>query len=224
MGNPVIIIIGAGPGVGAATARRFAAAGYDIGLLARDPARLEELAGTLTKEGAQVGWAAVDVADPAALTDALRRMTEHTARLDVLLHNTVSFRPGAPTGLSAQDLLTDLGVGVASLLTSVQAVLPLLRQQHTGTILATGSGAADKPRSGAASLGVQKAALRNLVQALAAELTGEGIHVATLTIHGAIAPGTPFAPEAIAEIYAELAEETGTDPSNWRTLVDLRGS
>jgi NADP-dependent 3-hydroxy acid dehydrogenase YdfG len=222
MGNPVIIIVGAGPGVGAATARRFAAAGYDIGLLARNAERLEGMAQSLTAEGAQVGWAAADIADEAALADALRRMTEHTGRLDVLLHNAVAFRAAAATELSPQDLLADLATGAASLLTAVQAVLPVLRKQHTGTILATGGGAADLPGSSAASLGVQKAALRNLVQALSAQLRGEGIHVATVTIHGTIAAGTPFAPEAIADLYAGLVEETGTDPENWRTVVDLR--
>jgi NADP-dependent 3-hydroxy acid dehydrogenase YdfG len=224
MGNPVIIIVGAGPGVGAATARRFAAAGYDIGLVARDSGRLEEFAQTLTTAGAQVGWAAADVADQDALADALTRMTKHTGRLDVLVHNAVAFRPTPASELSAQDLLTDLGVGTASLLTAVHAVLPVLREQRTGTIIATGSGAADRPSVSAASLGVQKAALRNLVQALAAELSPEGIHVATLTIFGAIAEGTPFSPDAIADVYAGLVAETSTAPANWRTLVDLRST
>jgi NADP-dependent 3-hydroxy acid dehydrogenase YdfG len=222
MGNPFIIIVGAGPGIGAATARRFTTAGYDIGLVARNPDKLEELAGSLTKEGAQVGWGAADVADPAALTDVLTKMTETTGRLDVLVHNAVAFRAAPASKLSAADLLTDLGTGVGSLLTAVQAVLPTLRRQRTGTIIATGSGAADHPHTTAASLGVQKAGLRNLVQTLAAELGDEGIHVATLTVHGVLAAGTPFAPEAIAEVYAGLVAQTGTDRSNWQTLVDLR--
>jgi NADP-dependent 3-hydroxy acid dehydrogenase YdfG len=224
MGNPVIIIVGAGPGVGAATARRFAAAGYDIGLIARNPERLKALAESLSKGGAQVGWASAEVSDEAALGDVLRRMTKQTGRLDVLLYNAVSYRAAPATELSAQDLLTDLAIGTTSLLTAVHAVLPVLREQHTGTIIATGSAVADNPNPAAASLGVQKAALRNLVQALSCELTPEGIHVATVTIYGAIAEGTPFAPSAIAEIFAGLAEETGTDPANWRTVVELRGA
>jgi NADP-dependent 3-hydroxy acid dehydrogenase YdfG len=221
MSNPVIIIVGAGPGVGAATARKFAAAGYDIGLLARNAKRLDEFANELEKDGANVGWAALDIADPTALGDKLRLMTEKTGRVDVLLHNAVAFREAPASELTAEQLLADLGVGTASLLTAVQAILPVLRRQHTGTIIATGSGAADRPTVATASLGVQKAALRSLVQVLAAELSGEGIHVATVTIRGAIAAGTPFSPEAIAEVFAGLVAETGTDPANWRTLVDL---
>jgi NADP-dependent 3-hydroxy acid dehydrogenase YdfG len=221
MGNPVIIIVGAGPGVGAATARRFAAAGYDIGLIARNAKRLEEFAETLGQEGAQVGWAAADISDEAALGEALRRMTEHTGRLDVLLHNASAYRAAPATELTASDLLTDLAIGTASLLTAAQAALPLFREQRTGTIIATGSGVADRPNPLAASLGPQKAALRNLVQVLASELAPEGIHVATVTIQGVIAEGTPFAPSAIAEIFAGLVEETASDPANWRTIVDL---
>jgi NADP-dependent 3-hydroxy acid dehydrogenase YdfG len=221
MSNPVIIIVGAGPGVGAATARRFAAAGYDIGLLARYAGRLEKFANELEKEGANVGWAAVDISDPVALDATLRRMTAHTGRVDVLLHNAVAFREVKATELSAEQLLADLGVGAASLLTAVQAVLPVLREQRTGTIIATGSGAADRPTVSAAGLGAQKAALRNLIQALSGELTGEGIHVATVTVRGAIAEGTPFSPDAIAEVFARLVAETGTDPAGWHTLVDL---
>ena len=221
MSKPVIIIVGAGPGVGAATARTFAAAGYDIGLLARDAGRLEKFAAELEEGGTNVGWAAVDVADATALDATLRRMTDATGRVDVLLHNAVAFNPVPATELTAEELLTDLGVGVGSLLTAVRAVLPVLRQQRTGTILATGSGAADRPTISAGSLGVQKAALRTLIQTLAGELTGEGIHVATVTVRGLIAPGTPFSPEAIADVFAGLVAQTASEPAGWQTLVNL---
>lgn len=221
MSNPVIIIVGAGPGVGAATARQFAAAGYDIGLVARNPQRLEQFAAELAQGGTNVGWAALDIADAAALDAALRRMIEKTGRVDVLVHNAVAFRPSPATELTAEQLLADLGIGTASLLTSVHAVLPVLREQRTGTIIATGSGVADRPTVSAASLGLQKAALRNLVQVLADELSAEGIHVATVTVRGMIADGTPFAPDRIAEVFAGLVAETSTDQANWHTQLTL---
>ncbi len=156
MSNPVIIIVGAGPGIGAATARKFAAAGYDIALLARSADHLGKLAKELESGGAKVGWAAVDVADPIALDTTLRQMTERTERVDVLVHNAVAFRATPATKLTAEQLLTDLGIGTASLLTAVQAVLPVLLRQHTGTIIATGSGTADHPSVEAASSGCRK--------------------------------------------------------------------
>ncbi len=78
MSNPVIIIVGAGPGIGAATARRFAAAGYDIGLIARNTTRVEKLASELTKSGTTVGYAIVDAGEPEALTHALSAMGNTT--------------------------------------------------------------------------------------------------------------------------------------------------
>jgi len=221
MSKPVIIIVGAGPGVGAAAARTFAAAGYDIGLLARNADRLEQFAAELDANGTNVGWAAVDIADSAARDATLRRMTETTGRVDVLLHNASAYNPTPATELTTEQLLADLNVGVGSLLTAVRAVLPVLRQQRTGTILATGSGVADRPNPAAGSLGVQKAALRNLIQTLAGELTDEGIHVATVTVRGAIAPRTQVSPEAIADVFAGLVAQTASDPAGWQTLVNL---
>jgi NADP-dependent 3-hydroxy acid dehydrogenase YdfG len=219
--NPVAIVVGAGEGVGLATARRFAAAGYDIGLIARRPERTEQLAAALTAQGARVGWAAADSGDPQALAQALTSMTERTERLDVLLYNVSTFRAGTTLEISAADLLTDLQIGAAGLLTAVQAVLPVLTAQRTGTVLATGGGSADRPFAGAATLGVQKAALRALVQALAVDLAPRGIHVATVTINGTIKEGTPFAPDVIAGLYWDLAQETAGDPAAWRTVVPL---
>lgn len=221
--RPLLVVIGAGPGVGMATARRFAAAGYDIGLIGRSASRLQALADELTAEGARVGFAVGDAGDPDSLTAALRGLTDHTERLDVLLHNLDAYTTVRPSELTAAGLLQDVAVGAGSFLTAVQAVLPLLRTQHTGTLLATGSGVADRPAVSAATLGPQKAVLRNLVQALARELGPEGIHVATVTVYGDIAPGTPFAPEVVAGLYADLVAQTTDDPASWQTVVELRG-
>lgn len=222
MSQPVIIIVGAGPGVGSAAARRFAADGYEIGLVARSEDRLARLAGELEADGAKVGWIAADMADDASLGAGLSQMIEHTGRVDVLLHNASVYREVAPRDLDAAGLLADLAVGTASLLTMVGAALPALLAQRTGTILATGGGAADNPSPVAASLGVQKAALRMLVQLLAADLASDGIHVATVTVHGFIKDDSPFAPERIADLYAELVAETSARPDRWRSVVDLR--
>lgn len=223
MSNPVLIVVGAGEGVGRATARRFAAAGYDVGLIARDQERVEALAKGLSSQGAQVGWGVADAGDPGSLSSALEQITARTERVDVLLYNVSTFRPASSLETSAEELLADLHQGTAGLLTAVQTILPVLREQRTGTILATGSGSADRPFRGGASLGVQKAALRALIQALAADLKPEGVHVATVTVNGNIKEGTALAPGAIADLYWELVMETAGEPDAWRTVVPLGG-
>ncbi len=223
--RPSAIVLGAGPGVGAAVARAFAERGYRIGLVGRTPAGLEELAEAARGAGGPVEWAAADVADPQALTAAVEELCGRAGRLDVLHHNASRYRPARSHELTAQDLLDDLAVGAASLVTAVRAALPQLREAGRrpgrATVLATGGGSADGPMAGAASLGVQKAALRNLVQAMAADLRPEGIHVATLTVRGTIADGTPFAAAEVARVLAGLAAESAGEPGRWRTVVDL---
>ncbi|MFI7587944.1 SDR family NAD(P)-dependent oxidoreductase [Spongisporangium articulatum] len=221
MSTPLAVIVGAGPGVGAATARRFASLGYSIGLVSRGSAA-SQLADDLEADGAQVGWAKADVTDPVALTEALSVMSQAHGRVDVLHFNPSFGREVTGRDLNALTLLEDLHLGAAALTTAVAAVLPLMLQQHTGTILATGSGAADHPIREVATLGVQKAALRSLVQTLALDLGPEGIHVATVTVRGGLGRGPgAIAPERVAETFAELAAETAGDPAAWRTVVDL---
>ena len=223
MSSPIALVIGAGPGLGRSTALRFARAGYDIGLVSRREETVKKLADEVTAVGVDVGWAAADIADADALGGAIRRMAEHTGRVDVLHFNPSAVREARPRDLTASQLLSDLAVGTAGLLTAVQAALPALLAQHTGTILVTGSGVADHPFTGFASLGVQKAAIRNLTQALAADLKPEGIHVATVTVRGDLERGTPTSPDAVADVLFGLARETAGDPANWRTLVELPG-
>ncbi len=221
MSNPLTVVVGAGPGIGAATARRFAALGHDIALVARDEGRLAELGAALQAQGATVGWTAADVSDETALADAINRFADHTGRLDVLVVNPSRYRGLRSYETSAADLLADLAVGTAPLLTAARAALPAMRAQRTGTILATGGGSADTPFPGAATLGVQKAALRNLVLALAEDLRPDGIHVATVTVRGTVKDGTPFAPDVVADLFASLAEQTASAPDGWSTVVDL---
>ena len=122
-----------------------------------------------------------------------------------------------------EELLADVHAGVASLLTIAQTVIPGMTAAGGGTIVATGSAAADSPSPGAPTLGVQKAALRSLVQAMALDLAAHGVHCATVTINGLLGAGPAFAPDRIAEIYAELVAETAGPAEAWRTVVDYSG-
>jgi short-subunit dehydrogenase len=74
--GPHTLIVGVGPGIGAAVARRFAHEGFVLTLLARHPERLDALAGELRAKGASVSVAAGDADDPAALSASLARISE----------------------------------------------------------------------------------------------------------------------------------------------------
>lgn len=222
--RPVAIVIGAGPGLGLASARAFAAAGHDVALVGRREKLLAELAATVQADGhgVDVGWSAVDVADADALDAAVQRLAKHTGRIDVLHHNVSLFRPGGLADVTAADLLADLAVGVGSLLTAVRAARPAL-VASSGSVVVTGGGAADRPMGGALTLGVQKAAVRALLLGMAADLADEGVHAATLTVRGFLAPGTPFDPDLVAARLLAMSRERQGPREGWRVLQDFDG-
>ena len=85
---------------------------------------------------------------------------------------------------------------------------------------ATGSMAADKPWSGAPSLGIQKAGLRNLLTSIDAALADQGIRAVSVTVRGTLSAGGPFTPDRVA---AAIFAATHQDPAGWRTEVDYTG-
>lgn len=218
----VAVVIGAGPGIGAAVARAYARKGFDIALIARNQQRLTDLGEALQAEGITTGWTAADAADPGSITAAVERFGHHAERIDVVHHNTVAFRGEPASALTGDDLLADLRVGVASLLTATRAALPYMRDG--GLLLATGSGAGNRPMRGAASLGVQKAALRNLVTALDLDLRERGVRAASITVNGTIEPGTAFDPALIAAEFVRLVEVFDAGAADWRTTVAFNGN
>ena len=76
-----------------------------------------------------------------------------------------------------------------------------LRTAGTGTLLFTSGGFADHPVPAVASLSIGKAALRSAATLIAAGVREDGIHAATITIAGAVVPGTAFDPDKIAELF-----------------------
>lgn len=221
-GDRTALVVGAGPRLGAAIARRFGRDGYAVALIARSPDTAEQVGAMLQGEGISAGWAAADVADSAALSAAIGGLAERSGGIDVAVHNVSVWRDASTLELTPEQLFADLAAGTASLLTIAQAVAPAMTARGGGTILATGSAAADAPSPGASSLGLQKSALRVLVRAMAAELAPQGIHCATVTINGILGAG-PFDPARIAEVYAQLVAETAGPRESWRTVVPYDG-
>jgi short-subunit dehydrogenase len=210
------VVLGAGPGLGQAIARRFASEGYAAALVARNPQRLDELTAELPNAS---GFPA-DLADPAALRAALTGARERYGDPEVLVFNASTWVPGTATATPVEDMLAGLRVGVLPLLVAAQEVAPAMRAARGGTILATGSSIANVGSKNSAGLAMQKAAMRSLVRSLATELGADGVHVSTVTIYGTIAPGTGFDPDRIADTYWQLHREP-TD--SWRTEVLFEG-
>jgi NAD(P)-dependent dehydrogenase (short-subunit alcohol dehydrogenase family) len=217
-GKPVCAVIGIGPGLGAALARRFASGGYAVLGLARDPGKLVTWPG-LTP------WRA-DAADAAGLAAALREgAVAAGGPIDVLIYNAyrATMATNGPSSLDPAEVVEDFRVNVAGALAAAQAVLPGMRAAGRGSILFTGGGLALYPTGwlSAASLAIGKAGLRSLALTLHAELAPAGIHAATVTITGQIQPGTGFAPDTIAESFWALHADP---PEKFRAEIVFDGT
>jgi len=214
----VAVVVGAGPGVSGSFARLLADDGWDVGLVGADQGVLDELAKDLEGRGATVGTSLADVTDTEAATAALNRMAEHTGRVDLLHFNPSAFREKDPLELTVAELLQDVSLGVGALLTALQAVRPYMSSGARVTV--TGSMAADQPWHRAASLGVQKAGVRNLVHSIDATLKDEGIRAVSVTVRGTLAKEGPFTPDRVAEALMAALHQ---DESSWRTEVPYEG-
>lgn len=217
-----LLIVGAGPGISGATARRLGADGYEVGLIARREEALAQYGAGLRAAGIRTEWAVAEAGDANGLTAAIQRLIATLGPVDVLLYNVSAGRQAGVAELSPEDLLADLGTGVVGLQTAVRAVLPGMREHGGGTVLVTGGGSADSPVKTMASLGVQKAAVRALAQVQAHALAADGVHVATVTVRGFLGEEEQqIHPDRVAAVYAELVAETAGPRDEWRTVVDI---
>lgn len=198
------LLVGAGPGLGVAMARRFAQGGYQVTLVARSTDSLERLASDLADTRADIDTISADASDPEDLRVSVgcHLSRERRAGPDRLQRGH-----GAPDHLlssSVAHLQTAYAVDVIGAIDVAQVAAPAMRAAGFGTILVTGGGFADHPIPGLATVSLGKAALRSAATMLGADLMQDGIRVATLTIAGQIVADTAFAPERIAERYWDV--------------------
>src|SRR5580698_3141389 len=91
-----LLLVGAGPGLGMAVARRFAAGGYQVTLVARGTDGLRDLAGTLADTGATISTIAADAGDPDGLGARMRELYLGNGAPGVIVYNAAM---GAPDRL-----------------------------------------------------------------------------------------------------------------------------
>lgn len=209
------LVVGAGPGVSGSLARLLADEGYAVGLLGISVEVLDTLAGEVVSRGVAAPWQVADLTAPEAAHDAVTALAQELGGLDLLHFNPSAYRERSPLELTPAELAEDVGLGVGALLTVVQAARPHLRSG--ARITATGSSAADRPSPGVASLGVQKAGLRNLVRSLDRHLADEDIRAVSVTIDGVLAPkdpSSPFHPDHVARALAAAARQPAGE---WRS-------
>ncbi|MCC6412428.1 MAG: SDR family NAD(P)-dependent oxidoreductase [Saprospiraceae bacterium] len=212
-----LMLIGMGPGIGLAVARRFGREGFHILMLARDAEKLSSFEKELAYDGIHATSYAVDIANEAAFTTKLIDLAAEHPDLDILHYNPSAYNPAKPSEIKLPVLMSDLKVNVVGGLLAAQAFWPAMRERGHGVVFFTGGGSAFKAPPDLASLALGKAAMRSLVFTLAQEGKPLGIHVGTVTVCGPVKPNTKLAPDLIAEKFWELYTQKASD--SWTTEV-----
>jgi NAD(P)-dependent dehydrogenase (short-subunit alcohol dehydrogenase family) len=223
----VCAVVGVGPGNGEAFARRFAADGYAVALLARRAELTHRLAAELKRAKAY----ACDVADEASVDAAFGKIRADLGDVDVLIYNAGSGVWGNVEEVSAEDLERAWRVNTLGLFLTARRVIPAMRQRGQGTIVVVGATASRRGAAGAAAFAQAKMAQRALAESLARHLGPSGIHVALIIVDGVVGgpvtrsrfadrPDEAFIdPAGVAAIASDLVKQ---DRSSWSFEVEAR--
>lgn len=193
---PSVIVVGVGPGIGTAVARRFAREGFAVALIARRAGTLDAAVAALG-EGVTTWTRSADATDEPALRSALDAAVDALGPPDVVVYNAALIRQDAPGELDQATMLATYAVNVVGAITTASQVLPVMAG---GTYVIT-SGMPD-PDPGLTSLSLGKAGVRALVALL--DVRFPDALVASVTVGGPVAPGTAWDPDDIAEHYWRL--------------------
>ncbi|MET7698870.1 SDR family NAD(P)-dependent oxidoreductase [Streptomyces sp. NPDC005485] len=214
-----LAIVGAGPGLGAAVARRFGRAGHDVALVSRSQQHLDALAADLTRDGVTAAGFAADVHDPDALAAALEAAGTALGPIEVLQYSPVPhkdfMRPVLETGPA--DLAGPIAFSVYGPVAAVGQVLPGMRRLGRGTVLFVNGGTAAVPHPERAGTSIAFAAESAYGHLLHETLADDGIHVGQLIVPGAIVPGHPRKDPAV---LADLLWTIHRDRHGFRHFAD----
>jgi NAD(P)-dependent dehydrogenase (short-subunit alcohol dehydrogenase family) len=197
---PGVVVIGAGPGIGQAVGRRFAKEGLPVALIARRPLDAPGASLTLT----------ADSTDESALRSALDQVVTDLGVPDAVVYNAAKIAADRIGELSLREQLDRWAVNVGGAITAAAHVAPAMAANGGGSFLITGGMRETKPEYVSLSLG--KAGVRALVSLLDQTYGAGGLHAATVTVYGGVAPGTAFDPDAIAERFWALHQQP---PGQW---------
>ncbi|MFA7350459.1 MAG: SDR family NAD(P)-dependent oxidoreductase [Methylotenera sp.] len=225
--KPVCVIIGVGPGNGAAFARQFGSRGYQVALLARSI----EFTSALQKEIVDSKAYICDVANETSVNGTFEAIRNEMGEVDTLI-----FNPGAGVWKSVEEITIDefeqsWRVNALGALLVSRQVIPAMKAIKRGNIIFIGATASRRGGAKTAAFAPAKAAQRSLAESMARHLGSAGIHVATVIIDAVVdtpntrkmMPNKPDAffmqPEDLAEIVFNLSQQK---PSTWSSEIEVR--
>jgi len=172
----VVVVTGAGHGIGRASALRFAREGGQVVVVDVNGDSAAETVGLIVEGGGAAHALAVDVSDERAVDGLGAEVAAHHGRVDVLHNNAGRLRAGSVTELAVEEWDRTFAVNVRSMFLVSRALIPLMRPRG-GAIVNTASTSGLVGEMGIPAYNSSKGAVVNLTRQLAADYTREGIRV-----------------------------------------------
>ncbi|WP_407168740.1 SDR family oxidoreductase [Bradyrhizobium sp. ORS 111] len=239
-----VIITGASAGIGRAIAGRFARAGDRVGLIARDPAALEDVQRELLLSGAKaVEWVAVDVSDAAAVFAAADQLERRLGFMDIWINDAMETVFSTVADIDPAEFRRVTEVTYLGFVHGTMAALRSMRPRRRGRIIQIGSALAYRGIPLQAAYCGAKHAMRGFTDSLRAELFHERspVTVSIIELPAVNTPqfdwarahiprtprpmGAPLEPEAVADAVFRVAE--GSSREYWlglQTILTILGN
>ena len=222
------LIVGVGPGLGFAVARKLAAAGMHVALASRNIERLDPLVEELKKTKGKIVHAyGCDATSEISVKKMMSLVAQDMGAPDLVIYAIQGFGPGRTIDVEVPAFeecwrRNCLGAFIVAR-EAARRMVPLRR----GTIILTGSPSSMIGRADYLNLAVGKFGLRALAQVMARELWPDGIHVVHLVIDADIKnptkPEEPGEPKAYPEDIADIVHALHNQPkSAWTNELDVR--
>ena len=206
----LLVVIGAGKGLGNGVAEKFAENGFRIVLMARNEKRLNEYVADFTAKGMEAFAQKADVTDTDDFAKQFGQVVETYGTPDAVFYNVGITVPDADCEMSAKTMADRYRADVIGAYNTVHLLDTEAFAKKNGAILVTGGGLALQPYAEYLPLSMDKAALRAMVQALSPVLLAKGIYIGTVQVTGVIGSNEHFAPKRIAEEFWNLYSERKT--------------
>ncbi|GAA5444516.1 putative oxidoreductase SA2266 [Microbulbifer sp. NBRC 101763] len=226
MAKHTCVVVGVGPGNGAAFAKKFNHEGYQVALLARNKSYLDKLQAELRQAKSYI----CDVTKPDQIADVFSRIQAEMAPIETLIYNAGSGHSCTIENLDIYEYESDWKINCRGCALFGQLVTTEMIQHGKGNIIIVGATASLRGGANFASFASAKAAQRSLAQSMARHLWPKGVHVAYLIIDGPVSKSrtldgstrdnqTFLQPPDIADTAFFLTTQA---KSAWTFEVDLR--
>jgi len=216
----VLLVTGAGRGLGVDIAHAALAAGYAVVATGRDPTKVAEAVG----ESDDLLTVELDVTDPASAQAAVQAAVDRFGRIDVLVNNAGNFYAGFFEEISAEDFRAQVETNLFGPLNVTRAVLPVMRAQRSGLVVAISSTAGLIGQEFCTAYAASKFAVEGWIESLTPEVAPFGIR--TMLVEPGFFRTELLTPESTK--YAELsiddyAERTTQTVTAWNGMNGRQG-